>query len=65
VIQTITPAEAAERLRAVGVSTSAERIRAGLIQGVYPFGEAVKMEKGYSFAIYSRLFEEWVKEREE
>jgi hypothetical protein len=62
-IRTITPTQAAERLRQAGVSTSAERIRHGLEQGVYPFGEAVQMEKGYSYTIYEKLFDAYMEER--
>lgn len=62
VIRTLTPDEAAERLKKLGVSTSAQKIRAGLEQGVYPFGVRIQM-KGNVYEIYERLFNKWVEER--
>ena len=62
-IDTLTPQEAAERLRNLGVSTSPDKIRCGIQQGVYPFGECVVMPKNREFIIYERLFNEWIEKR--
>ena len=37
IIRTITVDEAARRLQAAGMKISGQRLRAGIIQGVYPF----------------------------
>lgn len=62
-IPTITPEEACQRLRAMGVQISPSVIRDGLRQGVFPFGNAVKSEKGCRFLIWEVLFDAWLKER--
>lgn len=62
-IETMTVEEATENLRARGVKTSPNKIRNGLKQGVYPFGDVVMMDKAPSFTIYKRLFDMWVAER--
>ena len=62
-IETITGDEAAKRLRALGLKTSPDKIRNGVKQGVYPFGDVVMMDNSPSFTIYKRLFDMWVAER--
>ena len=55
VINTITPQEAAEKLRALGMKTSPDFIRMGLEQKVLPFGDAIANGNGgYRYYIYSR-----------
>ena len=66
VINTITPQEAAEKLRALGMKTSPDFIRMGLEQKVFPFGDAIANGNGgYRYYIYSRLFHEWISSRVE
>ena len=63
-IETMTPAEAVEQLRAMGVRMSPETMRDGLEQGVYPFGECIRSRHGGNvYRIYKRLFDEWTAER--
>lgn len=66
VIKTLTPQEAAEKLRSLGMKTSPDFIRMGLEQKVFPFGDAVDNGNGgYRYYIYSRLFDEWISSRVE
>ncbi len=60
-IETMTVAQVVEELRALGVKTTANKIRAGIIQGVYPFGVHITMENE-EFEIYRKKFNEWVAE---
>ncbi len=62
-IKTMTIEEATERLRALGMKMSPSKLRNGIQQGVYPFGDAVMMDKHPSFEIYTVLFEAWVEKR--
>ena len=61
-IKTITVQEAVERLRKYGVSMTAEKLKAGAAQGVYPFLDVVNMRNA-SFCVYEKLFDEWCMER--
>lgn len=63
-IETITPAEATEQLRAMGISISPDTLRAGLEQEKFPFGLSVETKSGGKwYQIYKKLFEEWIEER--
>lgn len=66
-IYTITPKEAVDRLRALGMNTSETAIRNGLEQGKYPYGECILFQDGAKqtrrFYIYEKLFNEWIAER--
>lgn len=63
-IRTLTPAAAAQYLRERGMSTSAETLRAGIQQGVFPFGTCVEMPSGSAtYTIYQRLLDQWIEER--
>ena len=59
VIETITPAEATERLRAMGMPMSPDTLRAGIDQGVYSFGDVIRCEKGPKYIIYVKKFNDW------
>ena len=61
-LETMTVAQVVEELRALGVKTTPNKIRAGIIQGVYPFGVRIKMEND-EFEIYRTKFEAWKAER--
>lgn len=63
VIETMTPEQTAQRLRELGMKVSPDKIRNGLKQGVYPFGDFVDMGKSPAFTIYTKLFNSWVAER--
>ena len=43
IVKTMNVEEAADLMRQAGIRTSAERVRMGIQQGVYPWGDAVKM----------------------
>jgi len=60
---TMTPEEATERLRAAGMKISPVMLREGLIQKVFPFGDAIKSEKSFRFFVYTKKLEEWMEER--
>lgn len=53
-----------ERLKAAGFNTNVNRLNAGLRQGVYPFGCAIKLNE-YVYEIYSTLLDKWIAERSE
>lgn len=53
-----------ERLEEVGFRTNKTRIEAGLRQGVYPFGVAIKL-KEHVYEVYSSLLEKWIAERDD
>lgn len=65
-IETITPARAAEILLEHGMRISAETLKYGLAQNKFPFGEAIASPQGtYTFYIYEKLLMQWIQEREE
>lgn len=57
-LETMTVVQVVNELRALGVKTTPNKIRAGIIQGVYPFGVRIEME-GNEFEIYRTQFEQW------
>ena len=60
VIETMTPQEAAERLRATGMHIGVETLR----QGAFPFGTYIQsVNGGPVYFVYKRLLDEWIKER--
>ena len=61
-IETLTVDEAVEELRELGMSITPERLRAGIHQGVFPFGTAVQL-KHMTVEIYRVLFDKWKAER--
>lgn len=64
-IETMNVQECLTYLRAHGLKISYEKLKAGLIQGVYPFGYCIDCGKSKSFDIYKRLVDEWISEREQ
>lgn len=61
-IETLTVKEAVDELRMLGMNISVDRMKAGLNQGVFPFGVCIKM-KNFEFEIYRVPFDKWVQER--
>lgn len=57
-LETMTVVQVVDELRALGVKTTPNKIRAGIIQGVYPFGVCIEMENN-EFEIYRTKFDEW------
>lgn len=64
IVKTITVDEAVKRMQEAGMKISGQRIRAGIIQGVYPWGEHVKMKMD-EFTVYEKMFDRWLAERGE
>ena len=58
---TITPQEAVDRLREAGMKIGPQTLREGILQRVFPFGDAVEMEDPV-FWIYPRKLEAWIEE---
>ena len=64
-INVIKPEQAAEILKAHGhKSANAEKIKMGLIQGVFTFGDAIKMSKHTVYDIYEAKLMQWIEERD-
>ena len=65
----ITVETAATILRKNGFKMSVDKLRAGLVQGIYPFGDVVQrhdgMLKNDCYDVYTVLLEKWIKERTE
>lgn len=61
-IETLTVKEAVDELRMLGMSITPDRLRAGIDQGVFPFGICIQM-KDNEYEIYRVLFEKWKAER--
>lgn len=60
--KTITPHEAATRLRRSGMSISDETLRQALLDRAFPFGTAVKTEKSVVCWVFPRKLEAWIAE---
>ena len=63
VIETMTIQELYREMKALGMKTSVAHISDAIEQGVYPFATCIKTPSSRIFEIYSKLFEEWVRER--
>ena len=61
-IKTITVQEAVNRLRGYGMNITIDKLKAGAVQGVYPFMDVVNM-RNTSFCVYEKLFDEWCLKR--
>ena len=59
----MTVAECDKILREHGMKISAETLRNGIEQGVFPFGTCVQNPKGRDFFIYPKLLDSWISER--
>ena len=64
-IKVIKAEQAAEILKEHGYSSAnAVKIKKGLEQGVFPFGQAIHMQGKTVYDIYENLLMLWIKERE-
>lgn len=62
-IQTYSAAEAAEILRAAGMHISAETVRLGLEQGVFPFGFVIYSAEGKPrCCVFAKQLRSWIEE---
>lgn len=62
-IETMTVAEATQKLRSMGVKISAPTLREGIAQGQFPFGSYIKTDKSCVCFVWKRQFEKWVAEQ--
>lgn len=63
-IETMTTAQAAEKLRGLGLKISPETIRDGIEQGRFPFGECIEKKNGRNvYHVYTKLFTAWILDR--
>ena len=60
----MTVADAVKGMREAGIKTSPDRVKAGIKQGVYPWGDCIKM-RSPEYTMYRKMFEQWMKERGE
>ena len=64
-IKVIKAEQAAEILKEHGYSSAnAVKVKMGLEQGVFPFGQAIHMQSKTVYDIYENLLLRWIKERE-
>lgn len=61
-IGTMNVEQAVELKRCLWIKISTETERAGIRQGVFPYGDYVELERGV-YVIYEELFIRWVKKR--
>lgn len=62
VIRTYTLEQAVNRLRDLGMSIGLKTLKAGLLQGVFPFGNCIELDRDVIY-IYASLFDRWIAER--
>lgn len=65
IVKTMTINEAADIMRQAGIRGSAERVKLGIQQGVYKWGDCIRMENSPQCVVYAKPFFEWLKERGE
>lgn len=59
----ITPEEAADKLRALGMRISPATVREGMAQKIFPFGDYIKTNTSCVCYVYPSLLEQWIRER--
>lgn len=65
-MKVIKPEQAVVILKANGYeSANADKIKMGLRQGRFPFGEAIQMSKNTVYDIFENLLMKWIAERSE
>ena len=60
-LSTVTPDEATELIRGAGVQICTQTLRAGIEQGVFPFGVCIQQDKRI-FIISKKKLIEWIAE---
>ncbi len=60
-VRTMTTQETVKDLRSHGFPIGVPKLKAGIEQGVFPFGKMIQMENK-EYLIYRRLYEQWLKE---
>lgn len=64
IVETYSVEETVDLMRQAGIRMSPEKLKLGIQQGVYPFGECVMMNAPQC-VIYAKLFWKWMEERGE
>lgn len=64
IVRTMTVADAVKVMRDAGIKSSPDRVMAGIEQGVYPWGDCIKL-RSPEYTVYQKMFEQWMKERGE
>lgn len=60
----MTVADTVKVMRDAGIKSSPDRVMAGIEQGVYPWGDCIKL-RSPEYTVYQKMFEHWMKERGE
>lgn len=60
-VRTLTTQETVRDLRSHGFPIGIPKLKAGIEQGVFPFGRVIQMENK-EYLIYRSLYEQWLKE---
>ena len=60
----MTVADTVKVMRDAGIKSSPDRVMAGIEQGVYPWGDCIKL-RSPEYTVYRKVFEQWMKERGE
>lgn len=60
-VRTLTAQETVRDLRSHGFPIGIPKLKAGIEQGVFPFGTMIQMENK-EYLIYRTLYEQWLKE---
>ena len=64
-IEVLTAQEATERLRAEGLKISADTIRQGIQQGVFPFGDCIVVDGKIKWCyIYAAKLDAWIEDKQ-
>lgn len=61
-IETMTLQELTLKMREHGIKTGKSTIAKGIEQGKYPFAICIHCDKQRVFEIYTKKFEEWIRE---
>ncbi len=62
-ITTLNAQQTSERLRALGMKVSPEKVRNGIQNGAYPFGDYIMIDRQPSVTIYKTLLDDWIAAR--
>ncbi len=60
-LKTMTVLETVRDLRSHGFSIGVPKLKAGIEQGAFPFGDMICMEH-HEYIIYRALYQQWLKE---
>jgi hypothetical protein len=55
-------ADAVSLMRRAGIKTSPNKVKAGIEQGVYRWGEFIQLDRSPSYTVYNKPFFKWLNE---